>query len=75
MYQVPETTVFVSSGGEHQLMANLTDPRHCAYDVSAMTKVTVEEGAAGGMEGEEMEMEMEEDEEEITLGSLEVHPR
>jgi hypothetical protein len=71
MYQVPEATVFVPSGGEHQLMANLTDPRHCVYDVSAMTKVTVGEGAAGEMEDEAVEQE----EEEITLGSLEVHPR
>ena len=56
-------------------MATLSDPQHCAYGISGMTKIMLEEGS--GMQAE-MKMEMDEDEEEeegTFLGTVEIYPR
>jgi hypothetical protein len=69
MYTAEEAMVMLSQG-EHDIMATLSDPSHCGYDVQEMQTVMIEEGAT---------MDHEDDQQapsgDILLGSLEVHPR
>ncbi len=69
MYTAKEAMVMLSEG-EHDIMATLSDPSHCGYDVQEMQTVMIEEGAP---------MDHKDDQQapsgDILLGSLEVHPR
>jgi hypothetical protein len=77
MLEVTEATAVVPYSGEHQVMARLSDIKHCYYEIDAMTTVVVEEGDVGDKEGVTASGDHEEDggEEEIDLGRLEVQPR
>ena len=76
MYEEPEITEMLETVGEHELMATLYDVEHCSYGITAMTNVTLAEGAAHEEdEHEEGEEEHDEEEEGVVLGAVEVYPR
>ena len=69
MYTAKEAMVMLSEG-EHDIMATLSDPSHCGYDVQEMQTVMIEEGAAMNHKDDQQAPSG-----DILLGSLEVHPR
>ncbi len=69
MYTAEEAMVMLSEG-EHRIMATLSDPSHCDYDVQEMQTVMIEEGATMDHQGDQQAPSG-----DIILGSLEVHPR
>ncbi len=91
MYLIPEAKVLVESGGEHDIMARLSDTEHCYYNIDVMTTVTLADGAGHGdmsvvddaMDGETDHDGMDDSggegtvatPEETVIGFLEVLPR
>jgi hypothetical protein len=68
----PMAKVILETPGEHTLMAKLAAESHCEYEISAMTTVTVEEGAEGVNDEEDR---ADEGEIEVVLTRLVVNPR